>query len=1376
MASFPKVSRFIGLLIDSMKTTMSRLIGIALVSSLMGSVAANAQTFVVKSVGSVRKYLTATTSETQVHVVFSKAVDATTGTTPANYTFGGGIAVTGAQLITGLPGPALADVAQNPAPFGRVFDNECVLLTVTGLAPDATASVTIQGVTSAVGDALPSTTVNFKDSGHTWVDIGVHPLAGKVIAISTNGFDVYSSGTTQWSDEDQVTFVYKNVTGDFDLQARVEFQDFSSRWGRAGVMAREALNVGENATTQDTTASRYADMHANPAKCWNDSSGGIATANNQYEAHRRSETGGETSSAGGATPLYPDAWVRLQRTAGDVASSRSDDGVTWTEMNTAFDTTQAQLFVGFGFSPEIGNINAANPADAKNRLFLAQYRFGKVPYPSSRFDWNPSGLLITITDAETAVDPATVKLSINGTQVTISTNKTGAITTVVNSQTNPFPVGSTNIADLEFKTTTGITIRPQSSWVANYKTVPASYALAAPATGAGMNYNAHFLDTVARGPGDANSPGNAEQQILAGFIDPTSGQPYPNGASPPSGTISSGVVNWDQAGADIDATPENGPDNFNSVLPVAGPVPNDGVPGISGGDWMAVEALTYLQLTRGAYRMGVNSDDGFRVTAGLDSADRFGIELGAFNTGRGAGDTLFDFYVAADGYYPFRLLWWEGTGDGNAEWFVVNLSTGVRSLVNGAGAGTVKGYLNGSGRAHIRSLLPANGFTGAAARPTITAQFANGRTSVKASSISLVVDGNTVLSGQSGPSVSWTAPADLAYASVHTGSIVWTETTVPETVWTNSFTFTIKPFSPDVLPAASFWIEAEDYNYGSGQTLAAASTMPYTGDAYTGLEGVRGVDYNDDPVADNAITEYRMVKDVNGAAIPIPVSNGRYGIDRPGTVDMTVNYRIGWVGAGDWYNYTRTIPAGTYTAFAALSQDAGTMNARLEQVTSPANVPNQTVQVLGTFTAPASGAWGDNNLLQMIAPDGSTAVFKIRGTAPTTLRFNGINGDFDWFVVVPAIGAPPKVTSASPANNAAVRRDASLSFTIEDFSTAVVQSSVRLIVDGADVTSSATITKPADITTVTYDPPGLMGIASSHSYSLIFTDNGTPAVTRTNSANFTVHVYPTAGSFLIEAEDFNSGGGQTVAAASTMPYLGGVYTNLGAVLGVDYNDTDGRDSQPYRGSIGNGTAGQNVNHDSNATAGTLDTDRGEWSVTANYKIGWTGAGNWYNYTRTIPANTYQVWAALSFDGTTAGQLNARLEQVSGDVTTTNQTLTVLGIFDAPGSGGWGANNLVQMKDPGGSVPAVVSLSGVQTLRFNPISGDFDYFLLVPGAPPLRLNPPTLSGGQATISWTGTGTLQQSDSLTTPNWTTAPSQANPQTVTASGASKYYRLQQ
>jgi hypothetical protein len=56
----------------------------------------------------------------------------------------------------------------------------------------------------------------------------------------------------------------------------------------------------------------------------------------------------------------------------------------------------------------------------------------------------------------------------------------------------------------------------------------------------------------------------------------------------------------------------------------------------------------------------------------------------------------------------------------------------------------------------------------------------------------------------------------------------------------------------------------------------------------------------------------------------------------------------------------------------------------------------------------------------------------------------------------------------------------------------------------------------------------------------------------------------------------------------------------------------------------------------------------------------------------------------------------------------------------------------------------------------------------------RFNPIALSSGSATISWTGSGTLQQTDTLSPPNWQTAPSQANPQTVSATTGMRFYRI--
>ena len=172
-----------------MKTQAAKILASLLLITGLGSVTLKAQ-LTVKSVGSVRHG-----TDTQVTILFSAPVDQTTATTPGNYTFPAGITVAGASLMTGLPPANSIDIAQNPAPNGRAFDNECVVLTVTGLAPDAATSVTIQNVQDRATppNTIAATTINFKDSGYTWAESGTPAIPGKVIANGTNGFGWWTS-------------------------------------------------------------------------------------------------------------------------------------------------------------------------------------------------------------------------------------------------------------------------------------------------------------------------------------------------------------------------------------------------------------------------------------------------------------------------------------------------------------------------------------------------------------------------------------------------------------------------------------------------------------------------------------------------------------------------------------------------------------------------------------------------------------------------------------------------------------------------------------------------------------------------------------------------------------------------------------------------------------------------------------------------------------------------------------------------------------------------------------------------------------------------------------------------------------------------------
>jgi hypothetical protein len=172
------------------------------------------------------------------------------------------------------------------------------------------------------------------------------------------------------------------------------------------------------------------------------------------------------------------------------------------------------------------------------------------------------------------------------------------------------------------------------------------------------------------------------EHLLAGtLINPTTGTPYPNIASVPS-YVESNVIDYYGSGAD------NG-----HVLP------NGVFPGVSASAVnFAFEALTYLELQRGVYRMGVNSDDNFRVSPARNVADpNNSITVGVFDItgGRAQNDTLFDFYVPEDGLYPFRLVFEQGAGGYGLEWFIQSLTDSSYTLVNGND--TIKAFVPPSG-------------------------------------------------------------------------------------------------------------------------------------------------------------------------------------------------------------------------------------------------------------------------------------------------------------------------------------------------------------------------------------------------------------------------------------------------------------------------------------------------------------------------------------------------------------------------------------------------------------------------------------------------------------------------------------------------------
>ena len=300
-----------------------------------------------------------------VGVTFDEPLDPTSGGTAGNYSISVG-SITAVKFYAGSPG---------------------VVLTVSGLTAGTAYSVTVINVADPYGNHITSANLPGTFSSMHWSVVGADELSlGKgVVAVGPNAFDVYSDGIGEWATYDETTFVYEQVTGDFDKQVRVEYQDPSSQWARAGLIARDVPNFGVNRAAQtgsaaaappyDGLAGRYQKVHVNPVTTAMGTPG-----NNLWEGNRRLDTGGACTSAlssNNAAPLYPNAWCRLQRVGQTFTIYRSDDGTNWLEMGATTwgvdDQTltpmPATVYVGMEFTPENGNVSAGLQG-----MFVAKYR------------------------------------------------------------------------------------------------------------------------------------------------------------------------------------------------------------------------------------------------------------------------------------------------------------------------------------------------------------------------------------------------------------------------------------------------------------------------------------------------------------------------------------------------------------------------------------------------------------------------------------------------------------------------------------------------------------------------------------------------------------------------------------------------------------------------------------------------------------------------------------------------------------------------------------------------------------------------------------------------------------------------------------------
>ncbi len=268
------------------------------ITSNPGTVTVTADPLMVVSAGSVDGGV--------VGVRFNQLVNPSTATMAANY------------LIDGAPAVA-----------AQVRPNGSDVLITPASALTGTFTVTVSGVTTLSGTALGSSVsatgqvaglvgydVDANNSGFFTVEgapnangaVATYP--GDSFSFGPGNFEVTAGGHDIFNTFDGFRFVYKQMTGDFDIKMRIPYQDAFRFSQKAGFDARISLDAFS------PHVGAFADAPSPQL--------------NRFEATARIVWGGGGISWGTNTAaMYPNAWLRFRRSGQTFLRYSSTNGVNW---------------------------------------------------------------------------------------------------------------------------------------------------------------------------------------------------------------------------------------------------------------------------------------------------------------------------------------------------------------------------------------------------------------------------------------------------------------------------------------------------------------------------------------------------------------------------------------------------------------------------------------------------------------------------------------------------------------------------------------------------------------------------------------------------------------------------------------------------------------------------------------------------------------------------------------------------------------------------------------------------------------------------------------------------------------------------------------
>jgi hypothetical protein len=542
-----------------------------------------------------------------------------------------------------------------------------------------------------------------------------------------------------------------------------------------------------------------------------------------------------------------------------------------------------------------------------------------------------------------------------------------------------------------------------------------------------------------------------------------------------------------------------------------------------------------------------------------------------------------------------------------------------------------------------------------------------------------------------------------------------------------------------IPPIVYLW-EAEDFDYTNGLYINHPDlcTTLDNPNCYFGKVGVEGVDEHNLGVGTTRI--YRP-DDAMGTSV-----SGDY-LRKDHVVAGVQDYRIDPFQGGEWVNYTRDWSNGTFWVVARLATDVGLSGSlTLSRVN-----PDTSTTDLGTFTLANGRGWSTYDNVFLKDANGNIAPVTLNGHA--TLRVtSGGNLLPGVFMLVAGQVDLPQISNLYPSGIRPFEFTNGLSFSVTSIGATIPDAGIKLFLDGVDVSSRLLLGGSGSTRTVGY--PGLQPNAM-HRAVITITNSLSHGVAITN--NFDTF---SQDNYMVDLEDFDYDGGQYAQL-----WYPDAYSGFGATTNVDYHHTSFLgEAYTYR------TEGipEDLTHDflRDVFIGYFD-----------YDLTWFGAGDWANYTREYPTNSFYVYGRFSG----LGDYSVYLDRVvSGVGTTTQQTLR-LGRFGAVGRA-YNLYDWVPLRGISLDAPVVVNLKGVGTLRIATDGNTNPNYLMFVPATGVALTA-TQSGGNFRFSFPSqAGVIYRAfvrTNLSSGSWTLLTSVLGDGTVKtvsdpATGTQKFYKI--